>query len=222
MSKKKSNSVVNSIAAISESFHNLHLDEEGILHILDNKMFLHLFENVPDPRVQWKIKYELSKLLMMIFRKIMERGKVSYVVIEDIIWAKRKTYEKYGLIEKGQCPSHDTIRRILTIIDGNALYENTLNGFYQFLQSLKNNYMKEGDYMHLSFDGKEMRGSGRSKDFQNPKRNIAMLNVYDTDMGTVLECVPIDQKESEIPAAQQIFETMDLKDSVLTADALHC
>ena len=158
----------------------------------------------------------------MIFLTIMERGKISYVTIANLIWAKRKTYEKYGLIKNGKCHSHDTIRRILTIIDGNALYENTLNGFYEFLQSLKSHYLKEGDFKHLSFDGKEMRGSGRSKDCQNPKKNIAMLNVYDTEMGTVLECIPIDEKESEIPAAQQIFETMDLKNTVLTADALHC
>ena len=49
-----------------------------------------------------------------------------------------------------------------------------------------------------------------------------MLNVYDTDTGTVIECIPIDEKESEIPAAQAVFETMDLSNTVLTADALHC
>ena len=135
---------------------------------------------------------------------------------------KQKVYGKYGIIEEGQCPSHDTIRRILTIIDGNALYENTLNGFYQFLQCLRNNCRKEGDYKHLAFDGKKFRGSGRSKDTRNPKGNIAMLNVYDTDTGTVIECIPKDEKESEIPAAQAVFETMDLSNTVLTADALHC
>ena len=49
-----------------------------------------------------------------------------------------------------------------------------------------------------------------------------MLNVYDTDTGMVIECIPIDEKESEIPAAQAVFETMDLSNTVLTADALHC
>jgi hypothetical protein len=158
MSRKTSNGVINSMAIITESFHKLDLDNEGVLRILDNQMFLHLFENVPDPRQQTKIKYKLSNLLLMIFLSIMERGKVSFVVIADIIWAKQKVYEKYGLIEEGQCPSHDTIRRILTIIDGNALYENTLNGFYQFMQCLRNNCRKEGDYKHLAFDGKEFKG----------------------------------------------------------------
>lgn len=40
---------------------------------------------------------------------------------------------------------HDTIRRILTLLDGNALYENTIQGFYLFLESMKNHYSVQGD-----------------------------------------------------------------------------
>ena len=58
MSRKTSNGVINSMAIITESFHKLDLDDEGVLRILDNQMFLHLFENVPDPRQQKKIKYK--------------------------------------------------------------------------------------------------------------------------------------------------------------------
>ena len=52
---------------------------------------------------------------------------------------------KYGLLpEDGSTPSHDTIRRILTVLDGDALYENTIQGFYLFLESLKNHYATTG------------------------------------------------------------------------------
>lgn len=220
--KKNSNGIVNSLAIISESFRTMNMSEDGILQLLDNQLFLHLFEDIPDFREPGKIKYKLSSLLMMIFLTVLERGKVSFVVIADIIWAKKIKYKQYGLLEGDETPSHDTIRRILTLIDKNALYENTLNGFYVFLQNLENNLMKEGDYKHISFDGKEMRGSGRSKDTKNPKRNTAMLNVYDSGLATVIECVPISEKENEIPVAQNVFKTMDLKNTVLTADALHC
>ena len=220
--KKDSNGVINSLAAISESFRQMNLSEDGILQLLDNHMFLHMFEDVPDFREQCKVKYKLSSLLMMVFLIILERGKVSFVILADVIWAKKAKFQEYGLIENGETPSHDTIRRILTLIDKNALYENTLNGFYSFLQSLERNLSKEGDYRHIAFDGKEMRGSGRSAKTLDPKHNAAMLNVYDTGLATVIECVPIDEKENEIPVAQKILETMDLKNIVLTADALHC
>ena len=220
--KKNSNGVVNSLAAITESFRAINITEEGILQLLDCQLFLHLFEDVPDFREPGKVKYKLSDLLMMVFLAILERGKVSYVIIADVIWAKKAKYKAYGLLETDQSPSHDTIRRVLTLIDKNALYENTLNGFYAFLQSLERNLKKEGDYRHIAFDGKEMRGSGRSKDTLDPKRNTAMLNVYDSGLATVIECEPIDDKENEIPVAQKLFSTMDLKNTVLTADALHC
>ena len=31
-----------------------------------------------------------------------------------------------------------------------------------------------------------------------------------------------DEKKNEIPVAQELLKTMDLKNTVLTADALHC
>ncbi len=222
MSRKNSNGIVNSFAVITESFRSVNIDEDGILQLLDCHMFLHLFEDVPDFRDQVKITYKLSSLLMMVFLCVLERGKISYTAIADLIEAKEKKYVQYGLLNQDEFPSHDTIRRILTLLDSEALYENTLQGFYAFLQSLENHLIKAGEYKHIAFDGKEIRGSGRSKDTQKPKRNTAMLNVYDSGLNTVVSCVPIGEKENEIPVSQQILRSMNLKNTVSTADALHC
>ena len=67
-----------------------------------------------------------------------------------------------------------------------------------------------------------MRGSGRSESTKNPKRNIAMLNVYDSCLYTALVSEPIGEKENEIPTIQRYLPHLCLKHSVLTADALHC
>ena len=222
MSRKNSNGIVNSFAVITESFRSVNIDEDGILQLLDCHMFLHLFEDVPDFRDQVKITYKLSSLLMMVFLCVLERGKISYTAIADLIEAKEKKYVQYGLLNQDEFPSPDTIRRILTLLDSEALYENTLQGFYAFLQSLENHLIKAGEYKHIAFDGKEIRGSGRSKDTQKPKRNTAMLNVYDSGLNTVVSCVPIGEKENEIPVSQQILRSMNLKNTVSTADALHC
>ncbi len=222
MSRKNSNGIVNSFAVITESFRSVNIDENGILQLLDCRMFLHLFEDVPDFRDQVKITYKLSNLLMMVFLCVLERGKISYTAIADLIEAKEKKYVQYGLLNQGEFPSHDTVRRILTLLDSDALYENTLQGFYAFLQSLENHLIKAGEYKHIAFDGKEIRGSGRSKDTQKPKRNMAMLNVYDSGLNTVVSCIPIGEKENEIPVSQQILRVMNLKNTVATADALHC
>ena len=223
MSEKNSNGILKTTAVIAESFRNINITDDNILELLDNRMFINLFESVPDFRQQGKIAYKLSSVLLMVFLTVLRRGKASFLDIAYVIKANRKKYAEYGLLpEDGSTPSHDTIRRILTLLDGNALYENTIQGFYLFLESLKNHYSVQGDYRHLCIDGKEMRGSGRTSGTNHPQRNYAMLNIYEAASYTVIECEPIDKKENEIPVAQRLLRQMNLKNTVITADALHC
>ena len=222
MSRKNSNGVINTFMYITESFRHVDIDEDEVVRIMDNRFFIQLFESVPDFRQTRKCTYKLSHLLMMIFLTVLERGKVSFTVIEDIIEARKKLYTQYGLIEDDNCPSHDTIRRVLTLLNADGLYENTLNAFYFFLLCLERHVKSQGDYKHMAFDGKEIRGSGRRKDTRNPKHNTAMLNVYDTGCATVICCEPIDEKENEIPVSQDLFQWMEFRNTILTADALHC
>ncbi len=220
--RKNSNGVINSFAVICESFHHIDLDEDSVIRLMDNRFFIQIFENIPDFRQQVKIKYKLSNLLTLIFLTVLERGKTSFVIIADVIEARKRMYESLGLIENGECPSHDTIRRILSLLSTEGLYENTIQAFYYFLVMLERHFLSQGDYKHLAFDGKEMRGSGRASTTQSPRRNTAMLNVYDTGCATVICCEPIDEKENEIPVSQELFRWMEFRNSVLTADALHC
>lgn len=222
MSRKNSNGILTTTAVIAESFRNIHITEEGILQLLDNRMFIHLFDSIPDFRQQSKIVYKLPDLLLLIFLTILRRGKASFLDIAYAIKANRRTYIAYGLLPEDMTPSHDTIRRVLTMIDGNELYQNTIQGFYMFLEYLKKHYTVEGDYRHLCIDGKEMRGSGRASDTKNPQHNYSMLNIYEASSFTIIECEAIDKKENEIPVAQRLLEKMDLKNAVITADALHC
>lgn len=106
--RKNSNGIINSFVVISEAFHHIDIGEDNIIRFLDNRFFIQMFERIPDFRQQEKIRYKLSNLLMMIFLTVLERGKTSYVIIADVIEAKKRTYESLGLIENGQCPSHDT------------------------------------------------------------------------------------------------------------------
>lgn len=220
---KNSNGILKTSVVIAESFKNINITEDGLLELLDNRIFINLFENIPDFRQPAKIKYKLSHVLLMIFLTVLRRGKASFLDIAYVIKANRKKYAAYGLLpDDGSTPSHDTIRRILTLLDTDELYQNTIQAFYFFLESLKNHYTMRGDYRHLCIDGKEMRASGRSKDTNNPKRNIAMLNVFEANTYTILECVPIDEKENEIPVAQELLLKFNLKNTAVTADALHC
>lgn len=72
---------------------------------------------------------------------------------------------------------------------------------------------------HFCFDGKKLNGSfSRSKN----TRAQEIFNIFAAHERIILGHVSIDEKESEIPALQELFETLNLEDVVVTADALHC
>ena len=81
----------------------------------------------------------------------------------------------------------------------------------------------EEGFRLLCIDGKEENGTGRkySATHDGKVRNLQTLHIYDDTNKICLFSVPIDAKSNEIPAAQAILTTMDLKDTICTFDALH-
>ena len=104
MTNINSNGVISSLAIISESFRSVNISEGDIINYVDDTLFLHIFDNIPDFRQKWKVQYKLSNLLMLIFLVILQYGKQSYVAIADYIEVGRKKYRNYGLLGD-HCPS---------------------------------------------------------------------------------------------------------------------
>ena len=76
-------------------------------------------------------------------------------------------------------------------------------------------------YTLLNVDGQEFRGTGRSKDANNPRSNFATLNIYDASAGICIYSTPITKKESEVPIARELLSCMYLGNRIVTADGLH-
>lgn len=70
----------------------------------------------------------------------------------------------------------------------------------------------------ISGDGKTFNGSGR----KDGKRNINVFNILDSSNSVCLVSEPLDNKESEIPYFQSMLKRYKLKNTMVTADALHC
>ena len=49
-----------------------------------------------------------------------------------------------------------------------------------------------------------------------------VLNAFAADTLLVLAHIEIDEKSNEIPAAQKLFEELDLAGCIVTLDAMHC
>jgi predicted transposase YbfD/YdcC len=216
------NRILNTIAILSESFRALNIEDDGTIDITDSNRYLHLFDNVEDFRQTGKIAYKLSDILMLSFLVITIEGKRSFYAIADYIEMEQAYFEELGLIHDGRVPSHDTFRRVFEYLDTEQFQSETVDALYQFMKELEKEIPAKGRKIHLGVDGKEIRGSGRSIDSKNPKRNTAMLNIYECGTMTCVCSEPIDEKTNEIPTSQDILRKMSLAHTIVTADALHC
>lgn len=52
-------------------------------------------------------------------------------------------------------------------------------------------------------------------------RNLNKLNVQSTEYGITLSSTRIDEKTNEIPEAQKVLKSLDLRGCIVTADALN-
>ena len=68
---------------------------------------------------------KLSNLLMIVFLTILSDGINSFYGIADQVRICREKYERYGLIEDGNIPSHDTFGRVFSLLSAQEIYEQT-------------------------------------------------------------------------------------------------
>ena len=176
-----------------------------------------LIENVKeieDTRQQWKVKHDLCDIVIIVMLSILT-GHNDFE--EMIIFAESRIeiLKKYLLLKNG-IPHKDTIKRVIAIIDPNEL--NLI--FYRWLANivtLKNNKTIEELNKIVVFDGKTVCGSN---DIHNKAMHI--LTAFDTDNELVLGQLPVDEKTNEITVMPELIELLDLKDCIITADALNC
>ena len=191
---------------------------------------LHIFHGITDFRESYKVKYNLENIICMCLLIAMRGKFTSFYNAALFIKIRADYFRKFNLIKDNEIPSHDTLRRIFMNIDANELRDVIIKRIQEFLKkivSAKNENDENSDKKTvrlLSGDGKNVRGSGRKsgKNSTEGKRNINVFNFYDASSGCCLTSIPLEDKDSEIPAFQQVLNTFKLNGAMITADALHC
>lgn len=178
------------------------------------KELINNVEQIEDTRQQWKVKHKLSDIVIIVMLSILT-GHNDFE--EMIIFAESRIeiLKKYLKLENG-IPHKDTIKRVIAIIDPNKL--NLI--FYTWLANIvtvkSKKTLDELDKI-IVFDGKTVCGSD---DIHNKAMHI--LTAFDTDNELVLGQLPVDEKTNEITVMPELIDMLDLKDAVITADALNC
>jgi hypothetical protein len=173
------------------------------------KKLLEEFRKLPDYRKN-KVKYtNPSELLFLSLLAVMSGANG----FEDMSqWMKARKREISKLLERPfKAPTYTTIRNAFLGMDMKPI-EKLQKEWVEVLS--QNN---EGLTIVAS-DGKTMRGS-KNKEMNEKARHIVSLFV--TDSKLTLTQNEVDKKSNEIPALIELLDNLQLKNCVITMDAMH-
>lgn len=182
--------------------------------------FVRLFKDVEDERYQGMIDYPLIEIILIAFLAVLGNAS-TWSEIEMFGKAKERWLKKFIHLKNGT-PSHDTFRRVFSLIDTQQLQEATVAFLIENIQAIKKSLPQNKDtYRLICVDGKEQRGTGRKGSYSGDIRNLQTLHIYDASNEICIYSEAIDTKTNEIPVAQKALEKMQLKGCIVTFDALH-
>ena len=106
-------------------------------------------------------------------------------------------------------PSSKTLKRIMSILPTDSL-SRLLENLTAALQESK------GDISAI--DGKTLRGT---RGWNEKDRPLHLLHAWSTERGVCLGQVSVDEKSNEITALPELIDSLELKDMLVTTDALN-
>ena len=199
--------------------------ESGItiteLDPLSVSRLLRSFSFLEDKRQKHKIIYPIQSLFLIVMLAKLSHSGHNCCEIAGFAKSHKDALTASGALKSGRTPSHDTIQRFIENLDTKWI-RSILIKFKEFYSEIQRIVSDPKQYTHIAVDGKEFRGSGRGKNTRNPRRNTATLNIYDSSSDVCLYSITIDEKTNEIPIAQKKLIQLDLRNTIVTADALHC
>jgi len=170
--------------------------------------FIEHFGDIPDPGVDRTKDHKLIDILFITLSAVI-CGCDDWNSIERYAKTKQEWLRKY-LELPGGIPSHDTINRVISMLNPAILQER----FIQWVQSVV--VLKEGEV--VSIDGKRLCGSGKD----GLEGVVHMVTAWSNANNMVLGGYKVDDKSNEITAIPQLLEMLELKGCTITIDAMGC
>lgn len=178
------------------------------------KQLIDEVKTIKDTRQQGKVKHKLSDIVIIVMLSILT-GHNDFEEMLIFAEARIDILRKYIELENG-IPHKDTIKRVIAILDPIILNLIFYKWLAEILSVKSKKTINELDRI-IAFDGKTICGSN---DIHN--RALHILTAFDTDNELVLGQLPVDVKTNEITVMPDLIDLLDLKDTVITADALNC
>ena len=174
----------------------------------DMEELMEMLECIEDTRQQSKVRYPIKEIVLIVFSCTLS----NVDDWEDMeIWANHyiDLLREYLPFENG-IPSHDTIQRVMGMINPEYIQQ-----AYNKWTSMLEKEEKEKFKKIIAIDGKTMRSNK-----QNGSKPNHIVTAWNREDGYSLGQQKTDEKSNEIKAIPKLLEKINIKNSVVTIDAM--
>lgn len=190
------------------------VDVENTKNYQKLKEFKEKTKELTDTRIHKKCTYKIWDIVVVTFIAVLANCN-EWTEIEEFAKSKREWFKNF-LKLTGGIPSAKTFERVFSLLD----YKELENITTYFVQEVVRIFNYDKDIINL--DGKTDNGSARKEtDYKEEVKALNVLNAYSNKYGICLASEMIDKKSNEIPTIPIILQRFNVKDTIITWDALN-
>jgi len=167
------------------------------------------FETITDPRQPWKVEHNLHEIVILTICAVMSGCEIWEEIVDFCKVREDWFRDKLGLLLANGIASHDTFQRVFQLIKPEEFEKSFVSWVKSILVKTKGEI--------VSIDGKTVCGS---KD--ETKRAIHMVGAWGNANQLALGQVKTDEKSNEITAIPALLDLLELKEVIITIDAMGC
>ena len=172
--------------------------------------FIEHFSIIEDPRTDINIKHRLIDILFLTLCGVLS-GAEGWDEIREFGEQKQTWLKKFLNYDNG-IPSASTIKRVIGVIEAEIL----LNSYINWINSIR----EQQDLNIIAIDGKTLKQSYKNSD--DKLTALHSISAYATEEGITLTLTDSKTKKNEIQGVLELIEVLELKNTIITADAMSC
>lgn len=185
-----------------------HIKPKKFLHPQTNSSIVQILVEVQDPRKpSCNFQHSLPTIILISLVGVLCGAKDWEEIIQCaegmIDWISKYVDTSNGI------PSTQTMKRLMSLIPTESLK--------RLLENLRSTISDNGEDI-IAIDGKTLRGSRR---WNEKDRALHLLHAWSTEHRICIGQVSVDEKSNEITAIPELIESLELKGTIVTADALN-
>ncbi len=211
------------LAIIRDRLHPMEMEPSKERKTPTQMLFLHLFDRMEDSGLQDGCWYSLGNVLCLALLCVGQLGRSSSTAVADRIYTRRRFFYDMGLLKKRdpgeseehipgsdliEVPSHNTIRRILTLVDPQKLDLYLSMELPKYLRAIST--LCQQSRKNLPID-----------DTMVPLSAIQVLNFDDYSTAVCFDSGLTPAKADGTSQAEDYLRRLILKNTIVTFDALH-